>query len=251
MESRHADGAPDPDGAADPAARLPDVITRTYTLGSTPITIAEFDGSLAADGIAHEIATSTSYLDAPRLRDGDTVVDIGAHVGVVALWLAKRFPGVRIIALEPMPEVFDLLVRNIRRNGVDNVVPLNLAVTGDGRTIRLVSNPWTNSGGSTTQLRNLDLPGHAHRACRSITLDELFARFGLSCCPLLKIDCEGSEYEICYSSDSLEKVGDVIGEFHENDFLRAKGYSARALARDLVTRIQGTVSYTSCDMANH
>ena len=61
----------------------------------------------------------------------------------------------------------------------------------------------------------------------------------------------------CRASHASARLGtsrrgqDVIGEFYENDFLRAKAYSARTLARDLVTRIQGTVSYTYCDMAGH
>ena len=246
MSSAH----PVRDSPGDMPATLPAVVTRDYTLHSRRLTIAEFDGSAAADGVANEIAAQHGEVTSIAFEDGDTVLDIGAHVGVVSIWLAKLFPAVRIIALEPMPEVFGLLVRNLAANAVGNVLPLNLAVTGDGRPVHLVSNPWTNSGGSTAQLRNMSLPGHLHRRCPSVTLDELFDRFAIETCPLLKIDCEGSEYEILHASDRLGRIDHVRGEFHENDFLRDKGYSAQRLARYLAARVRGTVTYTYCEMAN-
>jgi hypothetical protein len=53
-------------------------------------------------------------------------------------------------------------------------------------------------------------------AVESVSLDDLLQDTG----PIrfLKIDCEGSEYEILYTSKLLHLVGEIAGEFHLGDF---------------------------------
>lgn len=54
-------------------------------------------------------------------------------------------------------------------------------------------------------------------------------------CDLLKIDCEGSEYEIFYlsSSETLNKIERIVGEFHPRDQNKNNG---RALCDFLETK---------------
>ena len=47
---------------------------------------------------------------------------------------------------------------------------------------------------------------------------------------LLKIDCEGDEYEILYATNQLHKVEYIRGEFHLNNRLRQEGHSWDDLA---------------------
>src|SRR5581483_8425600 len=56
-----------------------------------------------------------------RLAAGDTVVDVGANVGLVGMWLAQRQAGLRLYAFEPAPALFDLLRRNAAEHmpGID------------------------------------------------------------------------------------------------------------------------------------
>jgi len=59
---------------------------------------------------------------------GFTVVDIGAHIGIFTLKAAKSVgKGGLIIAIEPDPENYKLLIKNIKINNYSNVIPLNLA----------------------------------------------------------------------------------------------------------------------------
>jgi FkbM family methyltransferase len=54
----------------------------------------------------------------------DTALDVGAHVGAVTLYLARKFA--RVIAFEAVPSTFEFLERNT--DGVPNVTAMNIAI---------------------------------------------------------------------------------------------------------------------------
>jgi FkbM family methyltransferase len=209
------------------------VTLRELTVCGVPLRVEDFEGSLAALIIADEIGKDAYDFSDVELRPGDTVVDLGAHVGMVSMFLAKAHPDIRVIAYEPVPPVFGLLQRNLRRNRVANVTAVNMAVTGDGRTLDMVSHLASNSGGGTASFANLDRGDHQRWSVPSTTLDAIFSDHGIERCPLLKIDVEGGEYEVLLTARSLDRVDHIRGEFHENTYLQSKGYSMDMLRRHL------------------
>lgn len=50
---------------------------------------------------------------AARLRPRDTVLDIGANIGLTAMMFARTCPGIRVIAIEPAPTTFRCLQLNL------------------------------------------------------------------------------------------------------------------------------------------
>jgi FkbM family methyltransferase len=53
---------------------------------------------------------------------GDSVVDVGAHIGINTLYMAMRVgPPGHVIAVEPAPDNLDVLRRNVAVNRLDNV----------------------------------------------------------------------------------------------------------------------------------
>lgn len=72
------------------------------------------------------------------LREGDTVVDLGANVGYFTL-IAARLVGDtgHVYAFEPDPEGFALLERNVRLNGLRNVTLLQKAASNENGSIEL------------------------------------------------------------------------------------------------------------------
>ncbi|MDR0595839.1 MAG: FkbM family methyltransferase [Puniceicoccales bacterium] len=67
----------------------------------------------------------------------------------------------------------------------------------------------------------------------SITLKKIFKKYDIKACKLLKIDCEGAEYEILYNTDKniLKRCEYLRGEFHEDVRIREAGYSADTLKK--------------------
>lgn len=63
------------------------------------------------------------------LREGDIVLDLGAGIGDFSVIASKKVgKNGRIIAIEPNPDDFHLLLTNLQKNECTNVIPLNLGV---------------------------------------------------------------------------------------------------------------------------
>lgn len=201
-----------------------------------PLLIADGVSSTAALGIADELARGIYALDRVDFGPGDVVVDIGAHVGIVTCYLARRYPFLKIYAFEPFQDNYENLVYNVNKNGATNVVPFNLALTRDGRTLTMKVHAG-NTGGATGQTRSLSDLGHTTFQVRSTTLDRVFEQNQITRCKLLKIDCEGSEHEILTTCSVLSKVEHLRGEFHINEQLRQKGYSIESLLSQCMKQV--------------
>ena len=136
-------------------------------------------------------------------KPGAVAVDIGAHVGIVSMHMAKL--GYNVVAYEPNPDNYRRLRKNMKLNNV-SFGAHNLAVTKDGRDVVIENDP-NNSGGG-------NIYGDKGVIVRSDTLKNIIDVFDYI--DLLKIDCEGAEYEILRNCD-LTKIGAIRGEFHGPD----------------------------------
>jgi FkbM family methyltransferase len=220
------------------------------SVGDVTFTVADVGTSSAVAIIAAELGRGVYAFDDIDFAPGDVVLDVGAHVGCVSIYLAKRYPNVRVIAFEPTPPTFATLVENIRRNHVTNIEAVNKAVSGDGRDLDMVVHLGSNSGGATSSMSNLDRPEHLRFTVPSTTLDDVFRERGIAHCRLLKVDTEGSEHEVLLNSSALGRITDLRGEFHENAYLRSKGYSIDRLIEHCAERMgRRHVRVTRCQMA--
>lgn len=160
-----------------------------------------------AGALIDEIWNRDRYFLHAGLAEGETVVDIGANVGVFTVLAASR--GARVHAFEPNPEAFALLSRNVRENGfADRVRCRNLAVV-DREGILDLSVPdsgkiYSMGSATTTTLareRLGALPEVSMRTfpVRCTTLPVLADGLPGRAVHFLKIDCEGAEWEILRS----------------------------------------------------
>lgn len=227
----------------------PGVVLRELHVAGERLLLGDVEGSIAVQVVAGEVGHDAYDFGDITFAPGATILDVGAHVGVVSIYLAKRNPGARILAFEPVPQVFALLRANLRRNRVRNVTAFNLAVTGDGRDLEILSNPGSNTGGGSAYAADHRLAGHDVIHAASTTLDRILTEHGIDRCPLLKIDIEGGEYDALYNAKFLDRVQNIHGEFHENAYLVAQGNSMDELQAHCDEVIgAGRTRFTRCYM---
>ena len=64
-----------------------------------------------------------------EINVNDTIIDIGAHVGLFSLLVSQLCKTGKILSFEPVRENFNLLVSNLKLNHIENVLPFNMAVS--------------------------------------------------------------------------------------------------------------------------
>ncbi|MEM9654242.1 MAG: FkbM family methyltransferase [Actinomycetota bacterium] len=170
----------------------------------------------AGSRIFFRIARDLDYEPRVRAMIGEHLdttgdfLDIGANVGLHAVFAAKRYPhatGPRVFAVEPNPVANSMLRRNLARNAVEGTVQvLDLAVS-DRRGHALLRFAEEEPEFST-------LESHLHRAAKHpdaermvplITLDALVEEHGIKP-SFIKIDVEGHESSVIAGAlDTLEE----------------------------------------------
>lgn len=72
---------------------------------------------------------------AALLKDGETILDVGANIGTHAIALASRFPQSEVVAFEPQPLAFSLLAANSLAARTGNVYPRNCGCAESDRIV--------------------------------------------------------------------------------------------------------------------
>ena len=125
---------------------------------------------------------------------GDVLYDIGANVGIFTIYAAKA-TGVRVVAFEPNPFSFRVLVRNLELNGITAlVIPLCLALGGATGPATLVLSHMESGSIGNRLAAGKDDEGALILQTLAFGLDHLGGR--LPAPSRLKLDVDGNEPEI-------------------------------------------------------
>ncbi len=147
-------------------------------------------------------------IDWPRLR---TIVDVGANVGAATLWFARRSRDAAIVAVEPARESIATLEANVHANDLADRVRVVPAALSDrtGRTylMRNGSSVYAHTGAASSR---------GAETVDGVALPDLLERWGIGEVDLLKLDCEGAEFDCLYACDEtiLRRVRAIVGEYH-------------------------------------
>jgi FkbM family methyltransferase len=129
---------------------------------------------------------------ADRLRGDFVFLDIGASVGGYALFIAAHGgPRARILAVEPLPEIFERLVYNIGQNDFANVKAVSCALADRDGEIALFVNA-NNRGETSVRLVTGDSSG-AQLRVPAKSLLSLLREEGYDRIDAIKLDIEGAE----------------------------------------------------------
>jgi len=154
---------------------------------------------------AHLVAT---------LRPGDVCIDAGSHLGYEALLMARLVgPTGRVLALEPTPATFAMLVANVARNRVDNIVTVEVAA-GDAKGRATFATSGTALTNSLVRRADPDTDAAGGAATLEVQVDTLdaLARAHLGERPvrLAKVDVEGAEERVLAGASGLLEQGTAV-----------------------------------------
>ena len=147
-------------------------------------------------------------------KQGDIVIDIGAHMGRYTIISSKRVGTEgKVVAIEAHPGNFEMLNRNIKLNQLTNVIPLNYAVYSKETKIKLYL-PEEESGNT---IYNTIISDRARNEEKFVdvnanTLDYLLQSKGIKQEEVnwIKIDVEGAEFEVLKGATNiLSKSRDI------------------------------------------
>lgn len=177
-------------------SRLPPTIrfgelTRPMCIPDDPMFVADFANVVLDDDYGLRRLTT-----APR-----TIVDIGANIGIFSAYARGLFPQATIHAYEPSPQTADLF----RRNASDPLTTLYVeGVSGRAGRARMV------------ELGASNLARTASADDGDIVLTpfaQVLERAGGSI-DMLKLDCEGAEWDFMSDPGLFARVGAIRMEYH-------------------------------------
>lgn len=155
--------------------------------------------------------------DFSDIKPSETVIDLGANIGVFALYAATISISVRVHAFEPASRSFAILERNVRANNLPNIQCYRCCVSDrSGKSILYVAN--TGSTADTMIGPRIPTAGILEaEQVDCLSLNDIFSYCQIERCHFLKVDVEGSEFNIfsTASDETLKKIEKIALEYHE------------------------------------
>lgn len=191
-----------------------------------------------ADAFVHSEVFEHEYYRLHLRPPPATILDLGANIGLAAVYFARLFPAARIACVEPVPENLRMLRQNLELNGVDAEVISAAVDVEDG-----VSH------------MHCDAMAYGHRivaAAESVTADRfevpalgmpsILERLGWRRIGLLKVDIEGHERSLLAERcEWLHLVDIMCLEYHYEDGERELARVAERFGFDSPRRLSGGI----------
>jgi FkbM family methyltransferase len=160
-------------------------------------------------GVFREIIELNEYRVSKKDFTNKNVIDVGANIGVFTL-LANEYGAERIVAVEPNTPTLEVLKKNTAGRGI--MVLDKAAGKKGGEHVQMVMRPefCATDGRIFSQ--------SAPTGIETIGLDHLVSLVDDGKPILLKVDCEGAEYDLFYGASlkALSKIQTIVMEAHEN-----------------------------------
>ncbi|MCX6736555.1 MAG: FkbM family methyltransferase [Candidatus Parcubacteria bacterium] len=169
--------------------------------------------------------------DYGKIKDNSIIIDIGANIGVLSVFAASTSKNTIVYAYEPMPRSYDLLLENISINKLEkNILPFKLGIGAKKEKRKL----FLANGSPFHSLYTNEIDKN-YLEIECISLGDIFESNHLKECDILKIDCEGAEFEILYNTldKYLKCIKEIRLEYHDQ---KIENYNIKSLIKFLKDR---------------
>jgi FkbM family methyltransferase len=140
-----------------------------------------------------------------------TIVDLGANIGMASLYYAHAYPEARIVAVEAEASNFEVLLRNVRP--YPKILPIHAAIWNRDGEVAMTTPPEADGGIDKTIF--IAHEGEGTRV-RAITMRTLMEDARISSIDLLKVDIEGAEKEVFETArEWIQNVRCIAIELHD------------------------------------
>lgn len=163
----------------------------------------------------HDISTFIvvfCHKDYGNISDKKIVMDIGANIGMFAMY-AINSGAKKVYSFEPNKESFATIQKTISANKLeDKLLAFNLAVSSISGEVLYIPKESSPLNISQKEITNNSL----YDAIPTVSINDFMNQNNLDRIDLLKIDCEGAEYEIlpALSEKSIQGIKEIKLEFH-------------------------------------
>lgn len=188
---------------------------------SVPGTVAKID----VPGLSAPLGVRTGTSDIPTFEqifieqqyqfnmrgfEPEYIVDGGANAGFSTIYFANRYPRAKIVAVEPEPSNYGLLVRNTA--AYTNITPLHAALW-NRKTLLEIENP--EAGKNAFRMQACGDSGGG--SIQALTPADVLEFSGFPRLDILKLDIEGAEKELFEGNSNawLDKTDVIIIELHD------------------------------------
>lgn len=191
---------------------------------------------LPKKGCLSEIVRYTDYVQlhsvvnyVSQLKNRPTVIDVGAHHGAYAVILGKivQKMGGRVIAIEPNPDSYSVLLKNINLNRLQNTVISEQVAIADH-----TGHTYFDLMGSESRINAKQTDSCC--VVEVITLEQLLKKYAVSHVDLLIVDVEGAELPVLrgfpWQTVKVEKIFCELHPYAWKDF----GYTGEDLRNYLI-----------------
>jgi FkbM family methyltransferase len=183
---------------------MSNIIKKEYSIHGINFTAFDIETSKTLSAIEEEFNSDLMEVNKLNFSENPVIIDIGANVGIVSFYFAKKYPNAKIFAYEPHPLNFQNLVKGIEVNNITNIYPFNLAVFSESdMDVKIFLHENNTSASSVFRFLSSD----PFVEVKTISLEDIIKQNNISYIDFLKIDCEGAEFDILENTDMF---------YHEN-----------------------------------
>lgn len=179
--------------------------------------------------ICKEIFSWKEYVEVPK----GVVFDLGANIGAFSIFAAQTAQ--KVYAFEPESTNYAQLVKNIAVNTFSNITPIKKAVGGVSGSALLYRASANKGSSSIVSAVSSDT-----EKVEVITVEEAMKICGVDHIDLLKVDIEGSEYDLFehISLETLERIQRIEMETHPVKGKRVKDIESKLLQAGFKVRVK-------------
>jgi FkbM family methyltransferase len=172
------------------------LVTHTLNFGGQSLAVSNF----AADRLINDTLSAHGVWEPWQLelmsrviKPDFTCVDIGANIGINAMFMARCCPRGRVFAFEPFDAIYGVLRQNVEQNKLTNLTAINKGVSDAAGSMHMVTDPAAVGGAHVSESGPVVSGTHATGLFHFARLDAEMRERGVDRIDFMKVDVEGHE----------------------------------------------------------